>query len=211
MPEYPWQKVGTDLFHLNNSNYILIVDYYSRFIEVIKLTTTTSKSKAIIDALRSTFSRYGIPEVVMSDNGPQYSSNEFDAFAKLYNFQHSTSSPLFPQSNGQAERAVQTVKKLLRRSDDPYIALLTFCSTPIPWCNFSPSELLMGRLLRTTIPMATEQLIPPWPYLDNFCTLNAQFKQQQKADYDRRHRSTSLPPIPNDTEVWVTSGSAAPG
>jgi len=158
LPNYPWQKVGTDLFHLNNANYILVVDYYSRFIEVIKLTTTTFKS--VIEALHSIFSHYGIPEILISDNGPQYSPNEFAAFAKLYNFHHSTSSPLFPQSNGQAERAVQTVKKLLRRSDDLYMAHLTYCSTPIPWCNFSPSELLMGRCLHTTIPTTTEQLTP---------------------------------------------------
>ena len=88
-----------------------------------------------------------------------------------------------------------------------YMALLTHHSTLIPWCNFSPSELLMERHLRTTIPTTTEQLTPAWRYLDKFCTLNAQFKQQQEADYDRCHRSAPLPPIPNYTEVWVTSGS----
>ena len=209
-PDYPWQKIGTDLFYLKKSNYILIIDYFSRFIEVIKLKSTTSQS--IIEALRSVFSRYGIPETVISDNGPQYSSNEFDTFAKKYNFHHVTSSPLFPQSNGQVERAVQTVKRLLKRSDDAYMALLTYRSTPLPWCNLSPSELLMGRRLRTTLPIVKDQLAPPWPYLDEFQKLNEQFKQRQKADYDRRHRSHHLPAIPNDTEVWVTSGATpSPG
>ena len=97
---------------------------HSRYIEVIKLKSTTSQ--AIIQALQSVFSRHGIPETVVSDNGPQYSSNEFDTFAKRYNFVHITSSPLFPQSNGQVERAVQTVKRLLNQSDDPYMALLTY-------------------------------------------------------------------------------------
>ena len=123
LPDYPWQKIGTDLFYLKKSNYILIIDYFSRFIEVIKLKSTTSQS--VIEALWSVFSRYGIPETVISDNGPQYSSNEFDTFSK-YNFHHVTSSPLFPQSNGQVERAVQTVKRLLKRSDDAYMALLTY-------------------------------------------------------------------------------------
>ena len=71
-----------------------------------------------IEALQSVFSCHGIPETVISDNGPQYSSNEFDTFAKKYNFNHITSSSLFPQSNGQVERAVQTVKRLMKRSDD---------------------------------------------------------------------------------------------
>ena len=210
LPDHPWQKIGTDLFYLKKSNYILIIDYFSRYIEVIKLKSTTSQ--AIIEALQSVFSRHGIPETVVSDNGPQYSSNEFDTFAKRYNFIHTTSSPLFPQSNGQVERAVQTVKRLLSQSDDPYMALLTYRSTPLPWCNLSPSELLMGRRLRTTLPVVPDQLIPSWPYLDKFRNSNEQFKQRQKADYDRRHRTHPLAPIPNDTEVWVTSGSTpSPG
>ena len=112
LPDYPWQRVGTDLFHLNGHNYILIVDYYSRYPEVIKLNSTTSCS--VIKALKSVFSRHGIPETICSDNGPQYSAQEFAEFATAYNFSHVTSSPHFPQSNGHAERAVQTVKELLK-------------------------------------------------------------------------------------------------
>ena len=110
------------------------------------------------------------------------------------------------------ERAVQTVKRLLKQSDDPYMALLTYRSTSLPWCNFSPSELLMRRQLRTTLPIVPDQLTPSWPYLNTFRELNEQFKQRQKADYDRRHRTHPLPPIPNDTDVWVTSGTTpSPG
>ena len=143
----------------------------------------------------------------MSDNGPQYSSNEFNVFAKKYNFSHVTSSPLFPQSNGQVKRAVQTVKKLRKRSDDPYMALLTYRNTPLQWCNFSPTELFMERRLWTSLLILHKQLAPPWPYLDEFQELNEQFKQRQKVDYDRCHRTHPLPPIPKNTEVWITSGS----
>ena len=65
----------------------------------------------------------------------------------------------------------------------------------------------MGRRLRTTLPIVKDQLAPPWPYLDEFQKLSKQFKQRQKADYDRHHQSHHLPAIPNDTEVWVTSGA----
>ena len=91
---------------MKSSNYILIIDY---FIEVIKLKSINSG--AIIEVLKSVFSHYGIPEVIMSDNGPQSSSNEFKVFAKKYNFSHVTSSPLFPQSSGQVECAAQTIKR----------------------------------------------------------------------------------------------------
>ena len=98
LPKYPWQVVGTDLFELNKNNYLLVVDYFSCYPEVVKVTSTTSVS--IISVLKSIFARHGIPEIVRSDNGPQYSSAEFMSFASSYGFQHITSSPKFPQSNG---------------------------------------------------------------------------------------------------------------
>ena len=101
LPDYPWQRVGTDLFQLKGSTYIIVIDYFSRYPEVIKLKGTTSGH--VIDALKAVFSRHGIPETVVSDNGPQYSSQEFTDFARQYDFCHLTSSPLYPQSNGQAE------------------------------------------------------------------------------------------------------------
>ena len=101
LPEYPWQKVRTDLFELKGVHYLLIVDYFSRYPEITKLVSTTSS--AVIAVLKAAFSRHGIPEVVRSDNGPQYSSQEFARFADSYTFKHVTSSPLFPQSNGEAE------------------------------------------------------------------------------------------------------------
>ena len=91
LPTYPWQKVGTDLFVLNGDTYLLISDYFSRFPEVIKLNTVTSQS--VIFALKSVFSRYGIPEELVSDNGPQYASQEFSTFSKEYNFHQTTSRP----------------------------------------------------------------------------------------------------------------------
>ena len=108
LPERPWQKLGSDLFELQGKNYLLIVDYFSRFIEVIKLASTSAN--AVITATKSVFSRYGVPELLITDNGPQYMCATFRKFAEEYNFTHTTSSPHFPQSNGQAERTVQTVK-----------------------------------------------------------------------------------------------------
>ena len=153
------------------------------------------------------FSRHGIPEMVISDNGPQYSSHRFTEFASSYKFRHITSSPHYPQSNGQAERAVQIVKKLLKSSDDPYLALLTYHTTPLPWCNLSPAQLLMGSSLHTTLPQVADQYKLHWQYLESFKELNAKFKLKQKTAYDRRHRAHSLSPIPGE-EVWVTSGQS---
>ena len=179
------ETIGTDLFELEKKHCLLVVDYFSRFPEVILLKSTTST--AVITALKSIFSRYGIPEEVRSDNGPQYSSMEFAKFASTYGFNHITSSPLYPQSNGQAERTVQTVKQLIKKSNDPYLALMSYRATPLTWCNFSPSELLMGRKIRTTIPQTGRQSTPQWSYLGEFRRLNNLYKQRQKHDFDRNH------------------------
>jgi len=210
LPKHPWEKIATDLFVLNGKHYLLIADYYSRYPEVIKLTSTTSTS--IISALKSVFSRHGIPKTVVSDNGPQYDSAEMKEFSSKYGFYHTTSSPYYPQSNGFAERMVKTVKKLLDSTSDMYMALLSYRATPLPWCNLSPAELLMGRRLKTDVPQTTDLLTPNWPYLQDFAEKDRQYKQQQKQNYDKRHRVQSLPDIPNDTQVWVnTQGNQVSG
>ena len=92
--------------------------------EITKLASTTSS--AVISGMKSIFARHGIPELLISDNGPQYVSKEFKEFSEKYNLKHITSSPHFPQSNGQVERTVKAVKRLLSQLDDPFLALLTY-------------------------------------------------------------------------------------
>ena len=104
----------------------------------------SDSSSEVISHIKSIFAKYGVPQEVVSDNGPSYSSLEYKQFAAKYGFTHTTSSPRYPQSNGEAERAVKTVKSFLKKSDDSYLALLIYRSTPLH-NGFSPSELLMSR------------------------------------------------------------------
>ena len=133
-------------------------------------------------------------------------SQLFADFAKSYGFESVTSSPRYAQSNGQVERTVQTVKRLLKDSKDPHMALMTYRSTPFPWCNRSPAELLMGRRLRGNLPMLTSQLFPEWSYLDKFRRQNHLFKEKQKREYDKRHGVRDQTPITDNSDVWVTTG-----
>ena len=118
MPSRPWERVGTDLFEHGKNTFLLMVDYYSRWIEV-RLLQKTQTAEEVIRAMPSIFAIHGIPDVVISDNGAQYASQEFRAFASTYGFTHGTSSPRYPQANGEAERAVQTSKNILKKSCPP--------------------------------------------------------------------------------------------
>nr|XP_034322405.1 uncharacterized protein K02A2.6-like [Crassostrea gigas] len=135
IPEGPWQTVGTDLFTLHGSDYLVVTDYYSR---------------------------YGIPFEVISDNGTRYTSQEFREFAQNWNFQHTTSSPYHQQAKGLAERTVQTAKRLLEKAKtdgkDPYLGLLEYRNTQTD--TGSPAQLLMSRELRSILPITKKQLRP---------------------------------------------------
>lgn len=161
IPELPWNKIGSDIFEFKKQYYLIMVDYYSNFVEVCKLSNLTSN--AVIQNMKQVFSRHGIPGVLISDNGTQYTSREFKIFAKVWGFDHVTSSPNFAQSNGKSERAVQTVKKLLMKSiqskGDFNLALLNYRNTPRDGLS-SPAHLLMGRRLRCQLPVHPNILKP---------------------------------------------------
>ena len=110
--------------------------------------------------MKRIFSRHGIPETLFSDNGPQFDdSNEFQHFAADWGFQHITSSPKYPESNGEVERAVQTMKMLLKKSADEYLALMGYRNTPLHY-GYSPAQLSMGRKLKIRVPCHPNELKP---------------------------------------------------
>ena len=161
IPDRPWAKVGVDLFSLNNRDYLITVDYYSNFWEVDNLSSTESIS--VIRKLKAHFARYGIPDVVMSDNGPQFSSERFAKFAETWEFQHDTSSPGHSQSNGKAESAVKTAKKLMKRAELSksaiYLSFLDHRNTPNN-SGYSPAQCLMNRRTKTLLPVTSNLLKP---------------------------------------------------
>ena len=162
----------------------------------------STKSSEIIRALKSIFARHGIPEQVRSDNGPQYDSAECLHFAKEWGFRHTTSSPRFPQSNGEVERGAKTVKNLLKKEKDQAKGLLAYRSTPLA-CKFSPAQLLMGRKVRSSVPIFHTELSPQWPDLDKLQARETENKLKQQSNFDHRHRATPLPRLESGAEVLV--------
>lgn len=115
LPERPWQKVATDICEYKGKQYVVISDYYSRYLEILHMTTTTTDQ--VVQLLRAIFARFGIPDQIVSDNGLQFTSDTWKEFCRQNDIVHVTSSPHNPQGNGHAERAVQIAKRILKQED----------------------------------------------------------------------------------------------
>ena len=133
-------------------DYLITVDYLSNYFEVDRLPS--KKIPDVIYVLKQHFARYGVPSVVFSDGA--FVCQEFQKFADSYEFEHHTSSPRFPSSNGKSENAVKTAKKLMTKAlesgSDPFLALLEWRNCPSEQLSQSPVQLLMGRRTRTPFP-----------------------------------------------------------
>ncbi|XP_014676736.1 PREDICTED: uncharacterized protein K02A2.6-like [Priapulus caudatus] len=107
VPTRPWQMIGSDLFYLDGCEYIIYCDYYSKF-PIIRKIHGRATGESVVSITKQVFAEQGIPETMISDNGPQYASYAFKRFTEDWDFRHITSSPHFPQSNGFIERQIQT-------------------------------------------------------------------------------------------------------
>ena len=154
IPDRMWQRVGIDLFEFDRDNFMVISDYYSKYFEITKLLST--KSSTVISHLGPQFGRYGIPDEIVCDNGPQFASAEFKRYTTDHNIRHIASSPRYSQSNELAERTVETAKTFLKKAKHdkatPNIALLDLRNTPINGIGLSPSQMMMVRRTRTCVP-----------------------------------------------------------
>ena len=192
VPARPWATVTADIFYYKGRDYLLVVDYFSKYPEVARLSS--KNSEAVIMAMKDMFACHGIPETLIADNMP-FNSVKFKDFASKWEIEVVTSSPHYPTSNGLVERNVQTVKQLLRKADesiqDAFLALLEFRNFRITGMDESPAELLMSRKLRTRLP-TSKSLLQPQPRPTSQIRHNLLTrKQRQKAFYDRGTRPLS--------------------
>ena len=164
-------------------------------------------SATIIRKLSAHFARHGIPETVFSDNGTNFASTEFQMFAKNWDFKHVTSSPEFPQSNGLAERSVQTAKNILSKAKadhtNPLLSILEYRATPVDGLA-SPAQLLMGRRLRSILPTTTQKLTPEVINPNTVRVTRDTCQSRQKTYFDRSARP--LPPLHQGDRVFLQRG-----
>ena len=161
VPPHPWHTLGSDLFYHERIDFLVIVDYFSKYLIIRKIPNSTSST--VIKELGMIFSEFGKPQIFRSDNGPCYSSQEFRFFMQNCLIEHRTSSPHYPQSNGLAESMVKVSKSLIEKAVSQALPwnqlLLDYRCTPISSEIPSPAEILFGRKLRSSISILPSQVM----------------------------------------------------
>ena len=162
LPEGPWGDIAVDLLEIPGGNHLLVVvDNYSRWPEVILFKKTDASH--VTRAMEGIFQTHGIPESVRSDNGPPFSSAEFEGFLDYLGIAHLKGIPYWPQSNGEVERCNKTLLKIIRIATlegkdwkkELQNFLFQYRTTPHTVTGLSPAELLMGRCLKDKLPKVT--------------------------------------------------------
>ena len=158
IPQFPWTKLATNLFHFEGESYLLLVDYTSNFPIICKLRSMIGQHTAA--HFNQIFAEYGWLDTVVSDNGPFYTSKIFKGLMKEYQVSHITSSPHYLQSNGLAEKYVQIVKNLLHKvneeGQDLHKCLMVYRNTPLSSQLQSPMQILSSRATRSSLPLSND-------------------------------------------------------
>lgn len=178
-PEKPWTRLHID--HAGpvlGKTLLIIVDAYSKWIDAHIVPSTSAI--AAIDKLRSTLATHGLPQTIVSDNGPSFTSNEFQEFLHCNGIEHLATTPYHPSSNGLAKRAVQTVKAGLKKLTGPLEVRLSrflfkYRVTPQATTGIAPAELLMGRRLCTHLDLL-------------FPTVRERVQRRQRGQKENRER-----------------------
>ena len=188
-PILPWQRIHVDFTGpFQGSFFMIIVDAHSKWLEVVPMTSTTSEKT--IEELWKIFAQFGLPEQLVTDNGPQFTSREFETFVKANGVKHICSAPYHPATNGEAERFVQTFKRALKASKQETGSLQTrlsrflvcYCSTPNVTTGVTPAELSLKRCIRTRL-----DLLKP-----SVAEHVARQQDSQKRHHDTRSKARSF-------------------
>ena len=179
----PWDKIACDIMEVKGRHYLVTVDYYSNYIEVDHLPTTTAAR--LISVLKKQFAHFGIPRVLTSDQGSQFTASEFQKFLRQWGIYHVMSSPGHHSANGKAEAAVKVAKHLICKASkdgtDPNVALLEQRNTPRADTGRSPAEMVFAYRPRSMLPCIQKDRRAP-----EIVRKKEQRKKAVKNHHDRR-------------------------
>ncbi len=190
-PAKPWQHIASDLFEIKGQQYLLTVDRYTKYPLVEQMNFPVT-SQRVADKIKSYCSLFGRPERLTTDNGPQYTGQEFKKSVETWGIDHHTTSPHYSRSNGFIERHVRHIKSVLKKTiqsgQDIQLALLNLRATPIDCKLPSPGELMFSRPL-TTLPSCTA------PDVESHRHHMYQQQMSMKNHHDRTSRQSELPSL----------------
>ena len=167
----PWERIHIDFAEVNKQMFLVVMDAYARWPEIINMQSTTASKT--IEVLRDLFAAYGLPKEVVSDNGPQFTSSEFESFLTMNAVKHIKTPAYHPASNGLAERLVQNFKKSLAKGKAIGGMTLQHCianflysyrNMPHTTTKKTPAELFLKRQVRTRLSLVKPDVpnfIPP--------------------------------------------------
>ena len=212
IPERPFQTICTDIFQLNGHYYLIIVDRFSGFIHIY-YSREAPCHKFLESKLRDVFARYGRPEQLDSDGGPQFVAEGFLNFLKVWGIRHRISSSYYPQSNGRAEVGVKSAKRMLQdnigpngtiNNDKVACAVLQYHNTPLQDGAMSPSQLLFGRVLSDFLPAnpAAYRLHPYWAEQVHKAQ-RARFSNHKRVERRYNFGTRQLKPLKHSQHVLV--------
>ena len=187
-PSEPWSRIHVDYAGPFEGKYwLVVIDAFSKWLEIKPMQDFTAT--VTVKALWETFCRFGLPRVIVSDNGPQFIASEFKDFCTANNITHIHATPYHPKTNGLAERAVRTFKecfsatKVHREDLDLTLQrfLISYRNTPHKSTGRSPAEFLLSRRIRTKLDLLKPNVNL---YMDTAST-------QQKVYHDSRAKFSS--------------------
>ena len=169
-PEYPFEKTVADLFDLGGHTFLAYADRFSGWLEVERLPSSSFRN--LQKVLLRYFSGYGVPTEISDDGGPPFNGQEYKSFLRRWDVKNRLSSVAYPQSNGRAEAAVKSAKRILLGNINSVTgaldteaaakAIMTHRNTPAQGTGVSPAELLFGRNLRDHLPRVDRKLRQEW-------------------------------------------------
>ena len=209
LPSRVFEEVSIDLFQCAGKYFLLYTDRLSGWPVVYRFARGETTSKKVIVALRRCFMDLGIPVILRSDCGPQFTSKEFIDFLKNWNVKHIKSTPYHPQSNSVAESAVKSMKKLILTSTENgdiesevfHKALLEWRNTPREG-GLSPAQVVFGKPLRSSVPAHHRYYDKKWKIgMTEYDTRRSLAREKAKTYYDRTTKP--LEPLERGSCVWI--------
>ena len=174
---------------------------------------SSTTSDAVINKMKDIFVRWGVPDEILNDNRPQFSSEQFRKFSQDYDFKHFSISPYYPQANSEGKSGVHIAKKILRQRD-PFLALMSYRATPHTATGVSACQLMMGREIGNPLPTLESNLRQVLPSQQAVATKDEETKTNYRRHFER-HGVQPLPELqPGDSvhvkldrqKVWKTPG-----